>query len=65
MHAGGDQLGGTHEVLAQGLHDVYVRQQEALGYAAATNPSFVEWDALPQVLRESNRAEADRLSFAI
>lgn len=52
-------LGGTHEVLAQGLHDVYRRQQEALGATAAANPSLVEWDALPEALRESNRAEAD------
>ncbi len=52
-------LGGTHEVLARGLHDVYRQQQEALGQTAATNPSLAEWDQLPEELRESNRAEAD------
>ena len=52
-------LGGTHEVLARGLHEVYVQQQEALGHTSATNPSLVEWDKLPEALRESNRAEAD------
>ena len=32
-------LGGTHEVLARGLHEVYVQQQEALGGTPFTNPS--------------------------
>ena len=31
-------LGGTHEVLARGLHEVYVQQQEALGGTSVTNP---------------------------
>ncbi len=52
-------LGGTHEVLARGLHGVYRRQQEALGHTAATNPSLIGWEELPEALRESNRAEAD------
>ena len=52
-------LGGTHEVLARGLHEVYVQQQEALGGTSATNPALVEWDKLPEALRESNRAQAD------
>ncbi len=52
-------LGGTHELLARGLHEVYRRQQEALGQTVATNPSLVGWDALPEALRESNRSEAD------
>ena len=52
-------LGGTHEVLARGLHDVYVQQQEALGGTSTANPALVEWDKLPEVLRESNRAQAD------
>ena len=52
-------LGGTHEVLARGLHEVYVQQQRTLGHTSATNKSLVEWDQLPEALRESNRAEAD------
>ena len=52
-------LGGTHEVLARGLHEVYVQQQEALGGTSVTNPALVEWDKLPEALRESNRAQAD------
>jgi TrkA-N domain/RyR domain len=52
-------LGGTHEVLARGLHEVYRRQQEALGTTAAANPSLTGWEELPAELRESNRAEAD------
>jgi hypothetical protein len=54
-------LGGTHEVLARGLHEAYRRQQAALGHTTTTNPSLVEWEALPDALRESNRAEADAL----
>jgi hypothetical protein len=52
-------LGGTHEVLARGLHEVYIQQQRALGRTSATNPSLVEWEQLPEALRESSRAEAD------
>ena len=50
---------GTHEVLARGLHEAYVQQQQTLGQTAETNPSLVEWDRLPEELRESSRAEAD------
>jgi hypothetical protein len=52
-------LGGTHEVLARALHQIYADQQRAVGHTGATNPSLVEWDRLPEDLRESNRAEAD------
>jgi len=52
-------LGGTHEVLARGLHDVYLDQARALGHTEATNPSMVEWERLPEELRESSRAAAD------
>jgi hypothetical protein len=52
-------LGGTHEVLARWLHLVYRQQQQALGHTAATNPSLVDWDQLPEALRKSSRAEAD------
>jgi len=54
-------LGGTHEQLARGLHEVYRRQQAAQGHSPATNPSMVEWDQLPEALRESNRAEVDAM----
>ncbi|MCU0521471.1 MAG: RyR domain-containing protein [Anaerolineae bacterium] len=52
-------LGGTHEVLARGLHEAYVQQQQALGHTEASNPSLRPWDGLPERLRESNRARAD------
>lgn len=54
-------LGGTHEVLARGLHEVYRRQQEAAGQTSASNPALVGWTELLEDLRESNRAEADGL----
>ena len=52
-------LGGTHEVLARALHEVYRHQQEALGHTPAVNPVLVDWEALTDAQRESNRAEAD------
>lgn len=52
-------LGGTHETLARGLHEAYIRQQQALGRTIETNPSMAGWELLPEVLRESNRAQAD------
>ena len=52
-------LGGTHEMLARGLHEAYVLQQQALGTTEAANPSMCPWERLPEDLRESNRARAD------
>ncbi|WP_236790597.1 RyR domain-containing protein [Amycolatopsis sp. GM8] len=45
--------------LARALHRRYLRDQLALGQDAQRNPSLVDWDELPDTLRDANRASAD------
>ena len=51
-------LRGHNEVLARAIHDDYVRRQRLEGQTPETNPSMVEWERLPESLRESNRRQA-------
>lgn len=51
-------LKGQNEVLAQAIHEDYIRHQCAEGATRETNPSMADWDALPETLRESNRRQA-------
>jgi voltage-gated potassium channel Kch len=51
-------LNGVNEVLARTIHEDYVRTERAAGSTPATNPSMVDWDRLPEPLRESNRDQA-------
>ncbi|MTD55225.1 RyR domain-containing protein [Amycolatopsis pithecellobii] len=45
--------------LARALHRRYLRDQQALGEDVHGNPSLVDWDELPDTLRDANRASAD------
>ncbi len=49
-------LRGQNEVLAQAIHEDYVRHRCAAGQAA--DPSAVPWEQLAESLRESNRRQA-------
>jgi len=51
-------LKGQNEVLAQAIHEDYVRHQRDDGATSETNPSMVDWEQLPETLRESNRRQA-------
>ena len=51
-------LGGTHEVIARAIHEDYVHSQKQVGETSRTNPSMVNWDNLPETLKESNRHQA-------
>ncbi|GAB2977921.1 hypothetical protein LWP59_38855 [Amycolatopsis acidiphila] len=44
--------------LARAVHRRYLRDQRALGQDVADNPSLVDWDELPDTLRDANRASA-------
>ncbi len=50
---------GTHEVLAQAIHQDYLWIQKNMGITLETNPSLVPWDELPEDIKESNRRQAD------
>lgn len=54
-------LGGTHEILAQAIHEAYVHAQRAAGESLQINPSLAPWEELPEDLRESNRRQADHI----
>lgn len=60
-------IGGVNEIVARAIHEDYCRQQAETGETAASDPSMVPWDELPESLRESNRCQADhtaeRLGF--
>ena len=58
-------LGGTHEILAQAVHEEYVRHQRHLGETAQTNPALVPWDSLPEYVKESNRHQVDRIGIKL
>jgi hypothetical protein len=49
-------LGGTHEVLARAMHEQYVAEQKAAEPSSQPNPLVVSWEALPEEIRDSNRA---------
>jgi TrkA-N domain/RyR domain len=51
-------LKGQNEVLAQAVHEDYVRNQRQEGATKETNPSMVDWEQLSETLRESNRRQA-------
>jgi voltage-gated potassium channel Kch len=52
-------LRGVNEILAQAMHDDYVRSEKRKGETPVTNPSIVRWELLSEDLKESNRYEAD------
>lgn len=51
-------LEDTIETLARAIHEDYVRHQDLEGATRETNPSVVDWEDLPETLRESNRDQA-------
>jgi hypothetical protein len=58
-------LGGAHETLARAIHKQYVQHEIERGATVETNPSLVPWDALPDRLREANRAQADHIAVKL
>ena len=49
------------EILAQAIHQEYLRHQSAQGQTTADNQALVPWRELPAVLQESNRHQADHV----
>lgn len=58
-------LGGTHEILAQAIHDRYLQTQRDAGVTPEQNPSLVPWERLPEVLKESCRRQADHIGIKL
>lgn len=53
------------DVLARAIHEDYVRHQREEGQTAQTNPSMVDWEELPETLRESNRDQARHIGVKL
>jgi len=51
-------LSGAMETLARALHENYRMNRRAEGETVETNPSLVDWDELPEDVRQSNRRQA-------
>jgi hypothetical protein len=51
-------LKGQNEVLAQAIHEDFVRHRRQEGATSETKPSVVDWEQLPETFRESNRRQA-------
>jgi hypothetical protein len=51
-------LGGAHERIARAIHENYVQHQKESGVTSQTNLSMVDWEELPEDMKESNRHQA-------
>ena len=55
-------LAGQNQVLARAIHENYVSNQRREGKSVEMNPSIVDWEQLPESLKESNRQQATDIS---
>ena len=51
-------LAGQNEILARAIHANYVSNRRREGQTVETNHAMVDWEQLPEPLKESNRAQA-------
>ncbi len=58
-------LGGTHELIAQGLHAAYLRERQESGVAMGSERALVPWELLPPDLQESNRQQVDHIGMRL
>ena len=54
-------FGGNHETIARAIHEEYRSHRMEMGETPTTNPSLVNWEELPEHLKESNRRQADHI----
>ena len=53
--------GSTKEILAQFIHEEYVKGQIEQPASSRTSAALCSWDELPEWLKESNRTQADHI----
>jgi hypothetical protein len=58
-------LGGTHEIIAQAIHEEYVRYRTGLNQTTQIDPAMVPWQTLAEDLRESCRRQADHIGLKL
>lgn len=54
-------LGETQDILAKAIHAAYVSKQRSEGATSRDNPYLIDWESLPEEIRESNRQQADHI----
>jgi hypothetical protein len=58
-------LRGTHEILAQTIHEEYILRQRQHIKDVHHADSILPWEMLPEHLKESNRQQADRIGLKL
>jgi hypothetical protein len=58
-------LGGMHEILAQAVHEDYLKNRLKEGFQWRQKRSMIPWTELPEDLRESNRRQVDRIRMKL
>ena len=57
--------GGTHEVLARSLHQIYLAGALGNGAKKGGEPALRDWEELSEELKENNRQLADRIPLML
>ena len=55
-------LAGQNEAVARAIHEKYVSNRRREGQSVETNPALVDWEQLPESLKESNREQASDIA---
>jgi hypothetical protein len=58
-------LGGIYEIIARAIHEDYIHENEQKGETCSTNASMVNWNILPEELKESNRSQAAHIEVKL
>ncbi len=53
----------THDKMARAIHENYVNVQVAAGDNLETNSSLIDWQHLPESLKDANRNQADHMAI--
>jgi hypothetical protein len=56
---------GAYEIIARAAHREYVVEQKEKGKLPPDDPALVEWDDLPESLKESNRDQAAHVGMKL
>jgi hypothetical protein len=58
-------LMGSHEIIAQIIHEEYISNQFKKGNTWKTKPSMVPWEELSETLKESNRRQSNSIGVEL
>jgi hypothetical protein len=56
---------GVYEIIAQAMHEEYVRERRSQGEGPDSNPALVPWEELADHFKESNRAQAAHIGIKL